>query len=76
MPHVIVKLYPGKTDLEKAKIAEQVTKAIMDSAGSSEASVSVGIEDVAPADWAETVYRPEIVGKADTLFKKPGYNPL
>jgi 4-oxalocrotonate tautomerase len=72
MPHVTIKLYPGRSDAQKAKLAEEVTRAVMAVIGSAEASISVGIEDVAPGDWAEAVYKPDILGKADTLFKKPG----
>jgi len=76
MPHVIVKLQSGRSEQQKAKIAEDVTRAIMASAGCSEEAVSVAIEDVAPSDWTETVYKPDIMGKADALYKKPGYDPL
>jgi 4-oxalocrotonate tautomerase len=48
----------------------------MASADCAELSVSVSIEDVAPADWTEKVYLPDIVGKPTQLFKKPGYNLL
>jgi len=27
-------------------------------------------------DWPEQVYRPDIPGHVDQLYKKPGYNPL
>ncbi|WP_198024749.1 hypothetical protein [Bradyrhizobium sp. Cp5.3] len=40
-----------------------------------EESVSVGIEDVEPRDWTERVCKPDIVGKPDTIYKKPGYDP-
>lgn len=76
MPHVIVKMYPGRTVEQKQAIADEITRVIMTVAGNSEASVSVSIEDVAPEAWVETVYRPEIVEKPDILFKKPGYDPL
>ncbi|WP_046869244.1 tautomerase family protein [Microvirga massiliensis] len=76
MPHVIVKMYAGRSDQEKAKLAEEITKAVMAATNSTERSVSVSIEDVAPAEWAEKVYKPDIVGKWDTVYKKPGYNPL
>jgi 4-oxalocrotonate tautomerase len=36
----------------------------------------VSIEDIEPNDWAEQVYRPDIIGRPDTLYKKPGYDPL
>ncbi len=76
MPHVIVKLQTGRSEQQKAKIAEDVTRAIMASAGCSEEAVSVAIQDVAPSDWTETVYKPDILGKPDTLYKQPGYDPL
>lgn len=76
MPHVIVKMYAGRSEEQKAAIADEVTKAIMKAANSTADSVSVSIEDVAPADWVETVYKPDILAKPDGLYKKPGYNPL
>ncbi|ABQ34420.1 hypothetical protein BBta_2242 [Bradyrhizobium sp. BTAi1] len=42
---------------------------------SGEDSVSVGIEDVTPNEWTAKVYRPDIIDKADTIYKKPGYDP-
>jgi 4-oxalocrotonate tautomerase len=36
-------------------------------------SVSVAFEEVDANDWGEMVYKPDIVRKADTLYKKPGY---
>ena len=75
MPHVIVKLLPGRSEQQKAKIAEEVTKAIIATANCAETSVSVGIEDVASDDWTEQVYKPDILGKPDTLYKQPGYDP-
>lgn len=76
MPHVIVKLAAGRSERQKVRIAEEVTKAILAITGNDEDAVSVSIEDVQPSDWAETVYRPDILGKPGTLYKKPGYTPL
>ena len=75
MPHVVVKMYAGLSEAEKARIAEALVQAMMTAAGSTEASLSVAIEDVAPADWVERVYKPEILGRAETLVKQPGYKP-
>jgi 4-oxalocrotonate tautomerase len=72
MPHVIVKMFPGRSDAQKARLAAAITQAVMLEAKCAEDAVSVGIEDVAPADWDEVVYKPDIAGKADTLFKRPG----
>jgi len=75
MPHVIVKLYPGRSQQQKQALAEAVTRAVMETIGASEASVSVGIEDVAPGEWVAQVWEPDIAGKPGQLFKKPGYDP-
>jgi 4-oxalocrotonate tautomerase len=76
MPHVIVKLYTGRSEQQKARLAEEITKAVMAALQSDEKSISVGIEDVKPEDWTEKVYRPDILGKQQTIYKKPGYDPL
>jgi 4-oxalocrotonate tautomerase len=76
MPHVIVKLQSGRSEQQKAEIADAVTRAIMASANCAEPAVSVSIEDVEPNDWVEQVYKPDILGRPNTLYKKPGYNPL
>jgi 4-oxalocrotonate tautomerase len=76
MPHIIVKLYSGRSEKEKARLAQEITKAVVSAVGAGEHSVSVGIEDVEPKAWVEKVYRPDIVGKPATIYKKPGYNPL
>ena len=75
MPHVIVKLYSGKSKQQKAAPAEAVTKAVVESLGYGRDFVSVGVEDVDPKDWTSRVYRPDIVDKPETIFKKPGYDP-
>jgi len=76
MPHVIVKLYSGRSEQQKQRLAEEMTKAVMTALKSGEESISVAIEDVEPSDWAEKVYKPDIVGKPASIYKKPGYNPL
>ena len=46
MPHVAVKLWTGKSAAQKARVADAVTEAVTASAGCSEESVSVAVEDV------------------------------
>lgn len=75
MPHVIVKMFAGRSQEQKAAVADEITKALETALNSSADSVSVSIEDVAPDDWMETVYKPEILDKPDNLYKKPGYDP-
>lgn len=76
MPHVIVKLYSGRSEQQKAALADAVTRAVSSTLKYGEDSVSVGIEDIEPNDWADQVYRPDILGKSSSIYKKPGYNPL
>jgi 4-oxalocrotonate tautomerase len=39
-----------------------------------EESVSVAMEEVRPQDWIEKVYKPDIKGNLDKLYKKAGYD--
>ena len=74
MPHVVVKLWPGKTEAQKAKLAEAIARDVIEHLGSSEASVSVSIEEVPQDAWAEQVYRPDIEGRPERVYRKPGYS--
>ena len=74
MPHVIVKLWPGKSEQQKARLAEEIAKDVMSVLNYGEESVSVAFEEVEPHDWAEKVYKPDIVNKPEQLYKKPGYD--
>jgi 4-oxalocrotonate tautomerase len=73
MPHVIVKLWPGKSEKQKARLAEEIAKDVMDVLNYREESVSVAFEEVSPQDWAEKVYKPDIVDNSGNLYRKPGY---
>ena len=74
MPHVIVKLWPGNSEQQKTRLAEAITKNVMDVLDLGEESVSVSMEVVKPQDWAEKVYQPDIANKPRQLYKKPGYD--
>lgn len=76
MPHVIIKMFPGRTEDQKQALCDRVVNDLIETAGCEEASVSVAIEEIPREDWAETVYKPDILDRQDTLYKHPGYNPL
>ena len=76
MPHIIVKMYPGRTDEQKQRLAEAITESVTKIAGCEEQAVSVSIEEIDREVWPEKVYRPDILEKEETLIKKPGYNPF
>jgi len=73
MPHVIVKLWPGKSEQQKAQLAKDIVNDVMTVLNYGEESVSVAFEEVEPHDWAEKVYKPDIVRNSERLYKKPGY---
>ena len=74
MPHIIVKLWPGKSEKQKTKLAEEITQSVMSTLHYGEESVSVAFEEIEANDWALQVYQADIVGHADRLYKKPGYS--
>jgi 4-oxalocrotonate tautomerase len=74
MPHVIVKLWPGRSEQEKKQLADAIVKDVVTYAKCDESSVSVSIEEINPAEWAEKVYKPDILDKKDRLYRKPGYS--
>ncbi|MGH9871866.1 MAG: tautomerase family protein [Pyrinomonadaceae bacterium] len=74
MPHVIIKLWPGKSKQQKSTLAEEIAKEVTKGLLDGEESVSVAIEEVEPQDWAEKVYQPDIINNSENLYKKPGYS--
>ncbi|WP_199244276.1 tautomerase family protein [Pseudodesulfovibrio cashew] len=74
MPHISVKLWPGRSEEDKKRLAEAIAEDVVRITGCSESSVSVSIEDVPSEEWKEKVYDPEIRGKEESLYKKPGYS--
>ena len=75
MPHVIVKLWPGKSDDQKRELSEAIVRDVTGIFGYGEESVSVGFEEFAPHDWTARVFNPDILHKWGSLTKQPGYGP-
>lgn len=73
MPHVIVKLWPGKSEEQKQRLADAITDNVTAILGYGPNSVSVGFDEISSGDWRDQVYQPEILDKPQTLYKKPGY---
>jgi 4-oxalocrotonate tautomerase len=73
MPHVIIKMWPGKSENLKTRLADQIAFDVMSTLNYGEESVSVAIEEVKPREWAEKVYKPDIILNSDKLYKKPGH---
>lgn len=58
MPHVIVKLWPGKSGQQKKRLADAIAEDVMDILNYGEESVSVAMEEVDSRDRAEKIYKP------------------
>ncbi|MFM2483255.1 tautomerase PptA [Celerinatantimonas sp. YJH-8] len=74
MPHVSIEYFPRDlSDAEKQSLAHEITASLQKYLGASEQSISIAMQEVAPADWKKQVYDPKIKAHLDTLVKKPGY---
>lgn len=73
MPHIIVKLWPGRSKEQKEELTNRIVEAVIDTMKVEEPSISVAFEEIAKERWTQEVYTPDIVEKENTLFKKPGY---
>ena len=75
MPHVIVKLWPGKSDQQKRRLSDAILRDVTQVLSYADESVSVSFEEVSPSDWTEKVVGPDIIAKWESLTKEPGYGP-
>lgn len=76
MPHIIVKLGAGRSEQEKSELAEALANAAIANLGLDPTTISVGIDDIQRENWVEDVYKPEILAKSDSIYRKPGYDPF
>ena len=60
---------PDPARVAGASVVEDVTKVL----NYGDESVSVEFEEVEPQDWADKVYKPDIIRNSEQLYKKPGY---
>jgi 4-oxalocrotonate tautomerase len=67
MPHVIVKLYPGRSERQEAELAQATVKDVVAIAKVGDDAVSVAIEEVKLGNWADKVYKPGILNSSGKL---------
>ena len=75
MPHIIVKLYPGRSEEQKMNLVESITKVVSENLNLNESSISIAIEEVPSENWAKEVYKKDIIDNHEKLYKEPGYRP-
>ena len=73
MPHVIVNLWPGKSDVQKGRLSDAIVRDVKSVLDYGDDAVSVAFEEVPSQDWNDRVFEPDIVGKWQSLTKEPGY---
>ncbi|UWG99010.1 tautomerase family protein [Dehalobacter sp. DCM] len=73
MPHIIVKLWPGRSEKDKAALAEKMAESMTEIMGIPDKNISVSFEEVDKENWDKEVYQPDILDKKHLLYKKPGY---
>ncbi len=73
MPHVNLKLYPGRSEEVKKELADKIAKVVSEVAGTSLGSISVAIEEIEKENWMKDVYNKEIMKNQEILYKKPEY---
>jgi len=76
IPHIIVKLYPGRSEEQKKQLANEIVKDVVEITKCEEKVVSVAFEEIDKNDWPEKVYKPDIMEKKENLYIEPGYNPF
>ncbi|MEO2002908.1 MAG: tautomerase family protein [Candidatus Poribacteria bacterium] len=73
MPHVNVRMYPGRTDDQKRALTAKIIEAFDAALDIPPEWLTVAIEEVAPEDWHADVVEPEALGKQELLYKEPEY---
>ena len=55
MPHINVKMFPGRDDEKKKDLADKLLQCAQEALGCPAEALSVSVEDVAPEDWTRDV---------------------
>lgn len=72
MPHIVVKLWPGRNDDIKNDLAKKIADAVAEELKVDIGDVSVAFEEVSSSDWGEQVYKKEIKDNSN-VYLKPSY---
>lgn len=72
MPHVIVKLWPGRNDEIKSNLAKRIAHTVAEELNVDMGDVSVAIEEVPREEWGEKVYKAEIKDNPN-IYHRPDY---
>jgi 4-oxalocrotonate tautomerase len=69
MPHIIVKLYPGRSEESKRSLAQKINQAVVESLDIPDDVISIAVEEIAKESWDEKVRRVDILPKQKSIYK-------
>lgn len=72
MPHIVVKLWPGRNDEIKGNLAKKIAQDVAEGLKVNIGDVSVAFEEVAPENWNQQIYQKEIRNNPN-IYVKPEY---
>ena len=72
MPHIVVKLWPGRDDEIKADLAKKIANVAAEELKVDIGDISVAIEEINRSDWGEQIYKREIKDNPN-IYVKPDY---
>lgn len=74
MPHIIIKLWPGKTFEQKKELAEKFKIDMSEVLKVPKQAITLAYEEIKPEDWYDEVHIPIIEGnKTGEMFIPEGY---
>lgn len=75
MPHIVVKLWPGRTAAQKRALTDAIARDVTSILNYGRDAVSVTFEEVAPEHWNARLDEGDILANWNNLTKQPGYGP-
>ena len=67
MPYIVIKAYP-KDDATKKRVVDKINQVFLEEWGCPPQALTILVEEIAPADWAEKVLKPEIEPQKDKMM--------
>ena len=67
MPYIAIKSHP-KDEKMKQALVEKINDAVLEVFGCRREAVSISFEEIAPAEWQEKVFKPEIEAHKDKMM--------
>ncbi len=72
MPHIVIKLWPGRTMEQKRAVCIPIGVALHEATGIELSHISVSIEEVQPEEWDGKIRNGELIQKASEIVIPEG----